>query len=255
MTKMQKPNENPLSDQLFELCVRFTQTPAGQAMLQAKVEEVFQAVLTDVTRYGSGLRQRLTAVVERALTFDPHDIPLEGYNAMLMEIVHRQTAQHFENALQAQVRHTLQELLTPPPAEIKLSKLVEMYVDELRQEAKDGCVCESSELRAFCEIEKSSAKWTSTLVYLAESAAEVSRNASQTKYRNLYCDIRFSVCPTTHLIGGLWFKNEAVEHRLFLSRLFGFERALFQMKAAKTKLIVDVESADELELCYDPHGD
>lgn len=61
------------------------------------------------------------------------------------------------------------------------------------------------------------------------------------------CDIRFGVYKDQ--IFSLAFKNQDVEKEMFIGELHGFARMLFQMKAAKTKLIFDKEQSD-IETSY-----
>ncbi len=158
------------------------------------------------------------------------DLQLPSYNDVILKIVRAQVEGHTNAVIQKQVAANLEELLKPAPAEITLSTLVEQYIEYLKESERGGCVCHGYE----------------------EITLRVEENDYGSRDVNLHpkpnanrheCDIQIGATKEGKIYW-LRFRDGDVEKRLFAGPFYGFERSLFQMKAAGTILKFDVDPSD-----------
>jgi hypothetical protein len=143
---------------------------------------------------------------------------LAGYNDIILKIVKEKLDNGIEAFGKAQIEKDLEELLKAPPAEIKLSELIEQMKSRARGDHDSECTC--------------LIEWGSNdgwgRVYLDEGSAKSRRDCKYelafTKDGEIYS---FSI------------DGRDPSKKMFCGPFYAFERTLFQMYAAKTKLIMD----------------
>jgi hypothetical protein len=215
---------------------------AIERALTKTVNEIVDQELRSYSEFG----KQLTEVVKKSLALNG-ELDLPSYNAQILQIVQRQVEAYTRETIQKQVAENLQKILEPPPETITLSKLVETYREYLKDSIDAGCVCYGDAHEITVLVEQSDIRGF-THVYLDDEP-------NQTKHK---CAIHFGVYfgskpQEEGLKAGevyhLAFQNQDVERLMFAGPFHGFERMLFQMKAAKSKVIFDCD-VDDLEKSY-----
>ena len=191
-------------------------------------KSVADAIKDSMSSY-STFGKQLTKAVQEALKVHG-DIDLPSYNDAILKIVARQVETMTDAAIQRQVAERLKQLLTPAPESIKLSKLVEDFIERVKSEKESGCVCYGEEGKVSVHVTEPDKGFT--YVYLDKEG-----NVPANK-----CEIKFGVYRGE--VFSLSFQNQDVEKQMFVGPFYNFERLLFQMKAAKTKIELDVNEHD-----------
>lgn len=206
--------------------------------IEAKLEQTIKQVLDEELRAYSDFGQTITAAVKKSLSLNG-ELNLPEYNAAIIEIVRRQVKNYTEAAIQKQVAANLENLLEPPPAEIKLSELVTQFVQDTKERREGECVCYGDGETITLHV------WDSDhgFWYVALD------DDSDKKKEN--CDITIGVYKGK--IFRLRFANTQIEKEMFAGPFYGFERMLFQMKAQNTILTRD--DTDDVDLNYGEHRD
>lgn len=199
--------------------------------LASTVATAIEHELRSYSDFGKSLTEKVQAAFALNGSLD-----LPSYNDALLKIIHAQVEHQTRDTIQRQVAERMKELLTPPPESISLTKLVEQYIEHVKEHVEGGCVCYGEEQSITLIVEESSTKGFHH-VYLDDEP---------NKKRDS-CDINIGLHRDE--VYHLSFRNQAVEKQMFAGPFYGFERMLFQMKAAKSKLVLDA-TADELDLSY-----
>lgn len=162
---------------------------------------------------------------------DLRQLGLVGYNEIVLKIVKAKLDASVEVFGKAQIEKDLEELLKSPPAEIKLSDLVEQMKEAHKDDERYECTC--------------IVDWGTSdgwgRVYLDKNGDKRKNDCEHslafTKEGEIYS---FSIdrCDPSK--------------KMFFGPTYGFERSLFQMYAAKTKLIID---EDEVSRHYPGYDD
>lgn len=139
--------------------------------------------------------------------------------------------------LQTQLQEQLANLLSAPPKEIKLSELVEQFM-----EMHDG-EPPSDRITLIVDYSETwhSGKWFD--IYFDPQSEERKHNCEHM--------IR---CKEDGTVWGMRIGGVDTDKRLFLGPMHGFDRTLFQMKVAGTKVIVD-ENYDDIDTTYPSYRD
>ena len=237
---------DPAQYTVSQLCADFIHSPAGQEMMQKQVAATCERAIGDAMRRGP-FRDELDALVFNVLKLPKH-IDIASYNEMIVGIV-RQQIQAIEHKLIKNVGERLVDLLEVPPDTIKLSELCQMYLDYLKPEEDDDCVCFGRDDEKIATIlwcpDKSNSYGSSAFNYLELSDKPKRKRHEGDIQIGFHCNEMFS----------LKFQNVATEQHLFTGPHTGFEQTLFQMKAHKTTVILDPEKLDDLDLNYAPDRD
>lgn len=225
---------------VVESAERLIASGAIQKAIEETLAKSVAAVVKDELGQYSEFGKALKAKVQTALkVYDEIDLP--SYNDAILKIVRMQVEAATNAVVEREVAGRLKELLTPAPESIKFSELIEQYKERIKEENSAGCVCYGERHAISVSIEhedRYGGRWTDVKLW-DEAKGEGSP------------DIFFSVHGEK--IWRLNFKNQQVEQRLFAGPFFYFERTLFQMKAAQTRIVMDVGAEDidtEIELSH-----
>lgn len=223
----------------------YMQSPEAMEVITKAVKETVNRHIQESLRTYSDFGKQVEAAVQKALCLHG-DLDLPSYNDTILKIVAAQVERATTNCIEAQVAERMKQLLTPAPVTIRLSELVAQYVKELRDKEDSGCVCygERNEITfRIGDIEHG---------HFRDVSLDPERDVKRHD-----CQIRFGVSlnqklgENTGTIYHLVFKNQDVEKRMFSGPFYGFERSLFQMKAAGTAIVLDHEEV-EIETDYTP---
>lgn len=219
---------------LHEVLNAATAKIVASGVIETHVEEVLTKTIKEIvsnqlSTYGEFGKQVAEAVKESLKLHGRLDLP--SYNHALLNVVRLQVEGQTNAIVQRQVAAELNKLLEPPPETIKLSKLVEQYVEFLKSESSYACHCDQYGEFSLV-IEKSTS---------VDGYREIGFDDEPKKHRVDDCDIRLNVDRE----GRIWmlrFKYQsAVEKQLFAGPLYGFQKSLFDMRVAGTVIEFDVD--------------
>jgi len=197
--------------------------------LAATVSKIFNEELRSYSDFGKGL----TEYIKSALKVDFDHLGLPGYNDFILKVVRAQVDANINNVLAGQVNDQLAALLAPPPTEITLSALVADFIEFNK---RDDCGCDTrSNITLILEEPRHGMRWVSL-----DADPDVKEHETS---------IRFLWSDWNQTIGGLRINKKEMDKYLFVGPIYGFERKLFQMHIAGTKLIIDQE-ADDIDTHY-----
>lgn len=205
----------------------FTNIVASGAIEQAiekKIGETIASAVEEQFRSYSDFGKALKEQVAKAVQVDLASMDFPSYADLVMKIIRRQVDASMKSSFTERLEKDMAELLAPAPAEITLEKLVDDFIEEFKERHGNDRSGEEFTLR----IEQESASFT----YIA-----LDKEPDQDKYR---CDFRIGLhngAVFTLQLGGA-----DVKDKLFIGPLHGFERTLFQLYAAKSKIVVPIDA-------------
>ena len=196
------------------------------ALIEEGVHGAVKSVITGCFNSYSPFQKALAEHINNNLKIDLDGIGLAGYNALLMNIIKAKLDASVVKYAERLISKELDDLLVNPPAEIKLSELVTMLREHSREDDQSGGVS--------CHVQHSdsSAGW-------GHVKLDVKPNQSA---RDCRYDLAYTDKGEVYRIGLPY--HDDITKRVFAGPFFGFDRALFQMHAAKTKLIIDEDAVD-----------
>lgn len=206
-----------------------------EAAIEKKLTETINSILDSELRSYSDFGKQLGAQVKSALNVDFSNLQLPGYNDLILRIVRKQVDALVTNSVALHVEEQMTALLAPPPAEIRLSKLVADFIEANKP---DGCACGESDHISLL-VEKSEHGYCH--VYM-------DKDAGKSKYS---CDLQVHV-NSDGRVYSLKINDKEIGKSLFIGPMYGFDLDLFQMYAAGTKLIVDGDE-DSIDTYYPGH--
>lgn len=220
---------------------RLVQSGDIEKAIDKAVGETVTSAVHDALRSYSDFGKQVQKAVSKALAIHGA-IDLPTYNDALLKIVAKQVETLTRNTIEKEVAGRMKELLKPAPERIKLSKLIEEYVDSLRDKSRHVCSCHGDE-RAFAELRESSVSGFRDIV-LAESREKPTYGSNRKGQIVLGVHLNQKDEPNVGEIFRLHFNSGDVEKQMFAGPFYGFERSLFQMRAAKTLIDIDCDPAD-----------
>lgn len=191
-------------------------------IIETNVQKAVEKTLDDVFKSYSPFQKNLTEHIQKTLNVDFGGIGLAGYNEIVLKIIKAKLDASVFKFAEKQISASLDELLENPPAEIKLSELVEMLSKEARAE-------DNHERGISCHVVENDNNDRWGTVKLDKKPRVAARDCQ--------FDIAYTDKGEIYRIGIPYHGD--VTKKLFAGPFFGFERALFQMYAAKTRLILD----------------
>jgi len=205
------------------------------AMVEAHVAKMRDSILAAALRSYGDIGKQSQEAVKTAIAIDPSALGLCGYNQTVLAIVKQKLDAAVQKIGVEKLSKDMDDLLgTCAPETVKLSVLVEQF--------KEWAAGHGSESQCTIIFEES--QYGSRWLYLDQD----SKNG---KY-----DCRFSMlipdkdgaggtCTTTGTTPSLCkIKGRDPKQTFIMGTLCGFERTLFQMYAAGTKIIVDETEFD-----------
>jgi hypothetical protein len=226
-----------MKDMEQAVATAFANVVASGAIEQAiekQIGETINSAIKDHLRSYSDFGKAISEQVQQAIGVRLERLDLPSYNDLILKIVRAQIegAMHGETA--KQIEANLAELLKQAPAEITIDQLIEQFI-EAHKEDREG---QGFTLR----IER---EYGSTTIYL-------DKEERTPKYD---CDFRISVDKEGEVYH-LAFGRHDVDKKLFVGRLYGFERTIFQLYAAKSKLVIPADTdAHDYDTCFPSHYD
>lgn len=203
---------------------------AIEKQLASTITSLINSELREYSEFGKAIGAKVKESI--AVNLDRMDLP--SYNDLIIKIVRAQMDGVMQGDAAKQLEANMAKLLETAPAEITLEKLVEDFINE-HKEDKHG---DEFTLR----IDR---KYGSTYVSL-----DVEPNKSE-----YACDFRLAV-DQDGKVYSFHLGGKDVGKTMFTGPLYGFERTVFRLYAAKSKLIVGArEEASDFECYFPGHED
>ena len=187
------------------------------------VESALKRMTYQDSEFGKALQQQLATALNCGT-----DLGLPSYGHTLLQIVQRQVNETLNGHLYANVQKTLEKLLETPPATIKLTELVERFIeDNADSHSRDG------------------SDWITLLVDHSDvvdgyRSVFLDPRKGREKHR---CAIRLSTDKEGRVYS-LQIDGVKVEEKLFVGNLRHFEKFLFQLFVCKVPIEFDDEAND-----------
>lgn len=205
---------------------KMAETGAIEKIVAEKIAKTVDSILDDALRSYSDFGKQLKETINASLHVDMKGLSLTGYNDIILKIIKAKLDNSIEIVGAARIEKELEELLAAPPAEIKLSELVE----QLKNGRTGG-----DWYQCTCIVD-----WGSNdgwgRIYLDEDGDKSKRD----------CDHELAFTKDGEIYS-ISIDGRDPSKKLFIGPFYSFERSLFQMYVAKTKLIVD---ENEVETYY-----
>lgn len=187
--------------------------------IEKKLTETITSAIDEQLRSYSDFGKTIKDQVSKALAVDLSVAGLPTYGHLVTEIIRRRVDASLQGEFAAQLEKDIAELLAPAPAEITLEALIEEFIKE-HEDGREGekfTLLIENEGRGFA--------------YVA-----LDKEEGTDKYS---CDYRIGVHDGK--VYTLNFGRQDVQKALFVGPLGGFEKLLFQLFSAKSKLVIPAD--------------
>jgi hypothetical protein len=223
-----------LQNAITEKFQQIASSGAIDAMIEKQLTETIQTIIKDSLRSHSDFGRALEEHVKKAVNVDLHRLELPGYNDLILKLIQQQVAVQLDNQIAVQIEKQMSELLAPPPAEMRLSELLKEFIESKSNDS--SCVCDGPE-RISLHIEKHPDGYAH--VYFDEDEGKE----------------KYSCGYAIHIASGgrvysLKIDEQDISKKLFIGPFYNYERRLFQLYAAGTKLIIDGENEYDFDTQY-----
>ena len=189
---------------------------AIEKQLASTIGDLIKHELREYSDFGKAIKER----VQQAVCVNLGQMDLPSYNDLILQIIRRQVDGIMQSEAAQQLESNMTKLLEQAPAEITLQKLIEEFI-EANKENKEG-----QDFTLLIER-----KWGSTYICLDE-------DAGKSEYS---CDFRLAI-DKDGKVYSLILGAKDVAKTLFMGPFYGFERTLFQLYTAKSKVIVPADA-------------
>jgi hypothetical protein len=218
-----------LIPQVAKLAADYLTGEKGKRVIEEAVGKAVESAVRDATGYGSEFSKKLKAAVcEKLKVPDGFDLP--AYHDHVTKVVLAVVKDGMDKAVAAQVEARLKAIIRPVPAEIKLSEIAAEYRKQRVAERDAGGGGDDS---FTCRLTTADGGF-----HYLELDAERGKKEYQ-------CDVRIGV------YGGkmfsLQFGGRRIERELFVGPLYAFERFVFQLHAAGTRVEVDADAVRDTD--------
>lgn len=197
------------------------------------VEKAVEESVQSAVSYNSEFQKAIKEAIKTAVCVDFSGVGLAGYNDMVVKIVKEQLDQHMKTVVNRDICQNLETLLSPVPSEIHLSKLV----DEFKEWIVDSYQQETTEMTLIVDAPYRNDSYLHGYrrIYLGKSS----------DLRQKDCEI----CITIDVSKGgsivsMSFDGKDPKKTMFVGRVYGFERMLFQIYTSGTKIIINEDDCD-----------
>lgn len=225
---------NNLQEMLNASLASMFESGKAQEIVDAHVERMLKDAVANVTRSYSEFGKTLEAKLVEHLKVDFEKIDFPAYNHLVTQVVQRALRHTLQEDAAKKLEADIREMLAGEiPAEITLSQLV----GELKQWAREDCY-EARGKHAVTAL-VGEFKYGSRYVYLDPLPDK----------ENYQCSFHLLIDEAGTLRSAR-LEGKNVEKGLFLGGLYGFEKTIFRLYTAKTRLIIDTDEPD----VYQPEG-
>lgn len=221
-------------------------TQAIEKSIAKTVEDAIKDQLGAYSDFGKELKKK----VGEALKLHG-DIDLPSYNDSLLKIVRQSVEGRVNATIQQQVTEQLEGLLETAPESIKFSALVEEFKEWAKDQAR-SCSCDGEGEVSVLLDESETVTGYRSIFFDAER--DQRDYLTKTKRRDKWAHSIILNTDKEGRVYGLRLSGEDVTKTIFVGPLYGFERRLFQLFSAKTRIEFDARP-EELDLSLSSYED
>lgn len=204
-----------------------------QKVVEKQLKSTIESIVDDLFRSYSVFGKNLKKEVESHLSVDLKRLNLAGYNVLVLNAVQEELDKLVHTQGIEKIKESLANLLSEVPKEYKLSELIEEFKKDVLSDDSDYG---GREISFHVKREYGS-------IYIS-----FDRDDDKSEYRcqyRIWADKDGSI--VTIKIDDKTFDNKAI-----MGGLWGFDKTLFKIYAAGTKIIIDDGDVDiEYEECED----
>lgn len=215
---------------------------AIEAAIQEQIGKAVTGAIKDqISGYNSDFSKKINERVKALIDVNLDEIDLPSYRQLIADIIKKRVGAVMTTEFTEKLDKDIGELLQPAPAEITLENLLEEF-----KASKKGAhnAYELSGNRFTLIIERNERLDGYMDVYLDEEP-------HKEKYS---CDIHFRIKDAGE-VWGLKLNGDDLKSKIFVGPMFNFEKRLFQMYTAKTRLIIEADAdADDFDTEF-PYND
>jgi hypothetical protein len=201
------------------------------ALIEENVEKAVTQMIRSAFDYHSPFTRALSEYLNKNLRVDLDGIGLAGYGDFLAKVIRQKMDAAVFKYGEGLIGKQIEELLAKAPEQITLSQVIEEFEKFIREEDGEG------RASVDCELKDSE---SATGYFRVKLSAKGARNLADKNYE-LACDGTGEIYQISVPYSG------DITKQLFVGPLFGFTRMLFQMYAAKTRLVVDEQWRDQVD--------
>lgn len=200
-----------------------------EEVIEKKIAETVSRLIEEQLSSYSPFGKAVNEKIKEALSVDYERVSIPAYNAMIADVVVRKVHEYVATTGVANIEETLGAILKPAPKQIKLSEIIEKFKEDV-VERFDYDPEKHTKITVYFDDARE--HWDSRWIYL-------DREADTKKYE---CEFSFLINCRGN-IAFLRFKGRNTKEDVFIGGYYGFERVLFDLHAAQTK--VEIDSYDE----------
>lgn len=201
-----------------EIC----QSDEFKEKIKIQLEKSLSSAVTEALRRGP-VQKQIEKTVTKALAFNPEDLALPAYNELMMNHVMKSFAGILHEENQKKFDEDLANLLSTQPGETKLSELIDMFIEEMR---------EPEDMQGEISLHIELSDYSSSLAFVYFDFEE--------DVRKYACGYKLVIDTKRNELQSFTADNTENEKLLTNYRyLSAFDAKLFNLYAAKAKLIID----------------
>jgi hypothetical protein len=222
-----------LEAKLQELLAENIRSGTFDEMIRKKLVDLVDGLLSEQLRSWSPFGESVKKQLAAALNVNLSQLGLGGYNVLVAEVVRSRIEAQVKGEWAEQLKQQVDSMLRHAPAELKLSQLFEEFVEGWTEAAhSDGW--------AHATMHVSASEYRSTWVYIDPKPYDDDRDRYGFMWRLLIGDDG-DLCEAEQYQTAARSKSVSAgaERRSLFSSHHGFEGLLFQLRAGKTKIIID----------------
>ncbi len=229
-------------DELKQAVAKAFDNVVASGAIEAAIEKqlastIVRAIEEQFSSYGD-FSKAIKAKVSELVQINLAEIDMPSYSDVVGKIIKRQVEASMKGPFAVKLEENIASLLEVAPAEITLEKLIDSFAEHNKDYCGDGRMWG----KPFT-LHIDDSRNTFIDVYLDKDERTPMRD----------CEIKFSVYDDK--VYNVKFGSKDMETALFTGAIYNFERELFQLFTAQSKLIIpDGAMADDYETTF-PHPD
>jgi len=218
-----------------------TQAALEEFKASGKIEKMINEQLDATVRSAikSALGYKFEENLRKALSEELHvnldHLGFGGYNQMVLGIVKKNVDQYMREDMGKRLDEAMKEILSNPPSEIRISEIIDAFVDECMKYNDEEDVCKD-DIRERLIIEENDHG-----SYYDISIKDPDRNTWGRA--DLFIHVSHLQDDNVHIIG-IRVGGKNLEKDLFVGPLYGLDRLLFAAWHGGAKIILDGEGAE-----------
>lgn len=206
---------------------------AIETAIETKLNETISSAISEHLRSYSDFGKELKEKVSQAIGINLKDMDLPSYGDLVLNIIRRQLDAQMESDFAKRLEANMAALLAPAPAEITVEAIIEAFIKTYGEDkaGEDFTLLIETKHTGFTYI-------------------SLDKESDTSEYS---CDFRIGIHNGE--VFSLALNGDDTKKKLFIGPLRDFEKLLFQLHTAKTKVIMPADiSADDYPRSF-PYND